>query len=321
MTGRLLRETGDLADVAETAAQQLGHVDAEMLVKDYWVTQALRVIQKRHPDKYVFKGGTSLTKALRCVDRFSEDVDLLITGGETRGQREKLLKGIRDEVAEDLQLEIVQQGGTTGIRRDVTLRFPSRLADRWQPTVLLEMGVRGDDDPPHQAHPIEPILAGVFTRMNQDPNVYPDLTAFEVPVLHPARTLWEKVVLTHTQVTNGKFLELEPTRVGRHYGDIGALLALDDVGVELAAGDVRSRIDASVRAISRDSFAVEPPPVPAGGYAASAAFQPGAEVRAALEARYNQAVELLWGPEGRLSFEEVLLRVQAAGALLNPTAV
>ena len=39
------------------------------------------------------------------------------------------------------------------------------------------MGVRGDDDPPHQAHPIEPILAGVFTQMNQDPNVYPDLTA------------------------------------------------------------------------------------------------------------------------------------------------
>lgn len=49
-----------------------------MLVKDHWVTQALRVIQKRHPDTYVFKGGTSLTKALRCVDRFSEDVDLLI---------------------------------------------------------------------------------------------------------------------------------------------------------------------------------------------------------------------------------------------------
>lgn len=72
MTGRLLRETGDLADVAETAAQQLGDVDAEMLVKDYWVTQALRVIQKRHPGEYVFKGGTSLTKALRCVDRFSE---------------------------------------------------------------------------------------------------------------------------------------------------------------------------------------------------------------------------------------------------------
>ena len=65
MTGRLLRETVDLADVAETAAQQLGDVDAEVLVKDYWVTQALRVIQKRHPEEYVFKGGTSLTKALR----------------------------------------------------------------------------------------------------------------------------------------------------------------------------------------------------------------------------------------------------------------
>jgi hypothetical protein len=321
VSGRLLRETADLADVAEAAAEQLGDVDAEMLVKDYWVTQALRVIQERHPGEYVFKGGTSLTKALSCVDRFSEDVDLLIVGGETRGQREKLLKGIRDEVVEELQLEIVRQSATTGVRRDVTLRFPSRLAGRWEPTVLLEMGVRGDDDPPHQARWIEPIFASAFTRIGQDPNVYPDLTPFEVPVLHPARTLWEKVVLTHTQVTNGEFLELEPTRVGRHYGDIGALLALDDVGAELAAGDVRRRIDASVRAISRDSFDVEPPPVPAGGYAASAAFRPDAELRPTLEARYDQAVQLLWGPEGRLSFDEVLSRVQAAGALLDPTAV
>src|SRR6056297_2936358 len=83
-------------------------------------------------------------------------------------------------------------------------------------------------------------------------------------------------------------LESEPTSVGRHYGDIGALFALDDVGVELAAGDGRRRIDASVRAIARDSFAVGPPPVPAGGYAASAAFQPGAEVRVVLEACCNQ---------------------------------
>jgi hypothetical protein len=320
VTGRLLREAVDLAATAETAAKQLGDVDAEMLVKDYWVTEALRVIQERYSGEFVFKGGTSLTKALRCVDRFSEDVDLLIVGGESRGQREKLLKGIRDEVAEVLQLEVVRQSGTTGIRRDVTLRFPSRLATRWDPTVRLEMGVRGDDDPPHQARSIEPMLADVFNRMGQDPKVYPDLAAFEVPVLHPARTLWEKVVLTHTQVTNGKFLELESTRVGRHYGDIGALLALDEVGAGLESGDVRSRIDASVRAISRDSFGVEPPPVPTGGYAASPAFQPDTELRPVLEARYDQAVQVLWSPEGRLTFEEVLARVQAASSLLDPTA-
>ncbi len=40
--------------------------------KDYWVTKALKFLsESSHIDEVVFKGGTSLSKAYRLIDRFS----------------------------------------------------------------------------------------------------------------------------------------------------------------------------------------------------------------------------------------------------------
>jgi len=320
MSGQLLRDAYALDDIAEAAAAELGDVDAETLVKDYWVTQSLRVIADRYPGQFVFKGGTSLTKALRCVDRFSEDVDLLIVGGDSNRERETILKGIRDTVASELDLEVVRDFGKTGKARDVHVRFPSRLATRYEPVVRLEMGARGVDHPAHQTHPIQPMLADAFDQMSRDRTGYADLDGFPVPVLHPARTLWEKVVLVHALVESGDFEKVEPTRIGRHYGDIGALLALSAVTSALVDADERRMIDASVRDVSRRWFGGEPAAVPDGGYAQSRAFNPDQPTRAILEHRYDLAIEQLWAPTGRLSFGEVLDRVAAAKVLLAITS-
>lgn len=47
--------------------------------KDYWLTFALYTICN-HPigKSVVFKGGTSLSKCFKLIDRFSEDIDLII---------------------------------------------------------------------------------------------------------------------------------------------------------------------------------------------------------------------------------------------------
>ncbi len=43
--------------------------------KDYWVTYVLRNLAlSPYFNTVVFKGGTSLSKAYQCIDRFSEDV-------------------------------------------------------------------------------------------------------------------------------------------------------------------------------------------------------------------------------------------------------
>ena len=60
--------------------------------KDYFVTLFLKEIAKKQPD-IVFKGGTSLSKCYKIIDRFSEDIDLNIAGYEKPGEsRRKKLK-------------------------------------------------------------------------------------------------------------------------------------------------------------------------------------------------------------------------------------
>ncbi|UAM99551.1 nucleotidyl transferase AbiEii/AbiGii toxin family protein [Polaribacter litorisediminis] len=47
--------------------------------KDWWVTLSLNIIFSLPYSKYiVFKGGTSLSKAWNLIERFSEDIDLVI---------------------------------------------------------------------------------------------------------------------------------------------------------------------------------------------------------------------------------------------------
>jgi hypothetical protein len=51
---------------------------AAFIEKDYYVTEALRVIANVAGDKVIFKGGTSLSKGWSLIDRFSEDIDLFL---------------------------------------------------------------------------------------------------------------------------------------------------------------------------------------------------------------------------------------------------
>ena len=61
----------------DIAAEQLG-IQPLAVEKDYWVCEALRAMVQAEPNGLVFKGGTSLEK-LRIIQRFSEDLDLLVT--------------------------------------------------------------------------------------------------------------------------------------------------------------------------------------------------------------------------------------------------
>ncbi len=47
-----------------------------VIEKDYYVTEALRIIQQTAGDVVIFKGGTSLSKGWNIIQRFSEDVDV-----------------------------------------------------------------------------------------------------------------------------------------------------------------------------------------------------------------------------------------------------
>jgi predicted nucleotidyltransferase component of viral defense system len=61
--------------------------------KDWWVSRTLEIIFQMNIAKHlVFKGGTSLSKAWKLINRFSEDIDLAIDAAFFEGYKGKISK-------------------------------------------------------------------------------------------------------------------------------------------------------------------------------------------------------------------------------------
>jgi len=297
---KLLRAEGtDFEGAISRASEELGL--AQLFVeKDYWVTQVLRALHERHPGAFVFKGGTSLSKGYGLIERFSEDVDILVTpaSGDSARKREQLLQTLTTDVAEFLGLKTIEGRppgrGKHPHRADV-LVYPRvvnsvvavPVEDRG---VLLETGYAGGEWPAEMVT-ITPLVnvAGI------EPGEYADTDPITIRALKPARTLLEKVSLLHDVATRWEQdATLADERCGRHYYDVYRLLdhaptrsALED------RGDFE-RILSEMQVISATHYGGWTKR-PEGGYASSLAFsaEPGSELRGWLEERYGDAAVLL----------------------------
>lgn len=96
-----------------TATAAIRGLDPSLVEKDYWAVEALRAVNRgfdvtaRKTSVHVqpiFKGGTSLSKAFGLIQRFSEDIDLLVPvpaadpKDYSQGERSKLLKAATETV-------------------------------------------------------------------------------------------------------------------------------------------------------------------------------------------------------------------------------
>ena len=74
-----LHENRELFQDAILAASQRFKLKEIYIEKDYWVTVALyEIFHSYMADQSVFKGGTSLSKCYKIIDRFSEDIDIVV---------------------------------------------------------------------------------------------------------------------------------------------------------------------------------------------------------------------------------------------------
>ncbi len=65
-------------------------IDPALVEKDYFVTLLLKDLTERVPN-LLFKGGTSLSKCYKIIDRFSEDIDLTLDENhQTQGQKKQM---------------------------------------------------------------------------------------------------------------------------------------------------------------------------------------------------------------------------------------
>lgn len=317
-------EPEQFANAVTVAAAQLGVLPLAV-EKDYWVCRALHAITLAHPGEVVFKGGTSLEK-LRIIRRFSEDIDLLVIGSyESNRATERALKSMIRTAAE--QTGTVpsgeQSGGKPGgfHRRaylEPTLSHAGEqgaIADAT--AILVEVGQSGGPHP-HRLRHVTSLLTRQLADANFEVSAWSDLVPFDVAILHPGRTLIEKLLRVNNfaaDQTRQRDVHGWP-RIGRQFYDVWALLGNEEVLEFLRDKTIVSEVLASCYAASR-AFAPDLP-IPTGGFAASPAFNRDGPLIERLRREHDIAMDTLYyGAEAPPTFDEILNRVHANHELLS----
>lgn len=231
----------DQAEALEVAAGRCGR-PAHLLEKDIWVVWALGAIYSSPlANSLTFKGGTSLSKVYKVIDRFSEDIDLtydirslvpdLLRAGDpipiSSSQEKKISSAVRARlpqwITESVQPLFAAACEEAGLKLGLTLAgkendklilsYPAVKSGTGYaaPTIQLEFGARATGEP-HHVHPvacdIAPLIEGV-----EFPVAQPLVMAAE-------RTFWEKATAAHVYCRQGR---LRGERYARHWYDLAAL--------------------------------------------------------------------------------------------------
>lgn len=239
----------------EEAAARRGLV-VPIVEKDFWVVWTLHVLFGL-PDRgaFVFKGGTSLSKAFELVERFSEDIDLVVdrarfgftgafdiatatTGQQRQRRREELDARVGAYLREDLVPRLAEIAyGMTGavVEIDSTdplsilIHYPAAVPDHpyVRPVVKIETGGRADNWPTVD-RPIRAYVALEFPQAFENDEVI-------VRTIEARRTFLEKLTILHK---TAHAFEAEETvviaeRYSRHYYDVYrmSLQGTDDVAL------------------------------------------------------------------------------------------
>ena len=292
MSGLLRDSPAEFEALRDSASERLG-VAPGAIEKDYWATEVLRSAcsHDHGVDGIVFKGGTSLSKAYHLIERFSEDIDLLVVTDASGNALKRSLRTIAGQVTADIGVAHDREREGRAYL-NARFEYPSAHdAPFLTSGVLLEMGSRGGPTP-NEVRSVASLMAEAAESI--DPSAladFVDLTEFDVIVLAPERTLAEKLAFLHHRATVG---DLDALRRGsRHLYDVAALLRSEDVRQALADGQMAALM---VDVDERSRLAGWPfTPRPDAGFAASSAFNPTGEIIDAFETGFVDLAELVWG--------------------------
>ena len=233
--------SADQSEALEVGAGRSGR-PTHLLEKDIWVVWALSAIYDSPlGDSLTFKGGTSLSKVYKVIDRFSEDIDLTYDIRElvpdllrddnpipaSASQEKKITSAVRSRlpqwIEQTVQPAIEQALVASGLQAELSLAgkdsdkliitYPATKKGTGYAaaTIQLEFGARATGEP-HQRHhvacDIAPLIEGVSF-----PTAQPLVMAAE-------RTFWEKATAAHVYCLQGR---LRGDRYSRHWYDLAAL--------------------------------------------------------------------------------------------------
>lgn len=236
--------------LCDEAQARLG-LRAASIEKDFWVCWTLRELFSLPGcgSHLTFKGGTSLSKGWKLIERFSEDIDVVMEreflgfGGDkspekagSNKERDRRLEHLKlacqQRIQKSLQPELGQRLEATlptetkwdlvndaedADGQTLLFHYPSVYADASyiRPVVKIELGARSDTEPCGTPQ-IQPYLLDAF------PGLFGTGT-FTIRTVEPIRTFWEKAMLLHEE-TYRKSSSGPKLRLARHYYDLWCLI-------------------------------------------------------------------------------------------------
>lgn len=241
--------------VYEQIALKVGISDPRAIEKDLWVSSVLQIVfSLPYADKFVFKGGSSLSKIWKLIHRFSEDIDLAVDrslfeleGDLTKRQLKKLRKEsslfVKDKMAADISeaLNECALGGYCKVipepdgEGDNTYPEPRKIhigydsvfdkGDGYlRPEVLLEIGARSLLEPTSEAL--------VKSIISENSEIKTDISGCKITCAVPQKTFLEKAFLLHELFTTE--MGRKANRKSRHLYDLEHLMNHQEI---LAAVD------------------------------------------------------------------------------------
>lgn len=215
--------------------------------KDLWVCMILKYLFKdfKYKDAIVFKGGTSLSKVYKLIERFSEDIDLALDwkllGYKSKEPYEdrsntKQLK-FNDKLNEDTKIFLrdeflpVLENDFKDVLRGKDYKFYIDEFDGQ--TICFDYPKNHKDSSILQVIRLEigslaePIPASRRKIKTYIEEVYPEVFDENIQVLavDSLRTFYEKITILHREANrvNGNY----PTRYSRHFYDVYKMLLTD----------------------------------------------------------------------------------------------
>lgn len=221
--------------------------------KDWWVVHTLSIIfSMKCSSALIFKGGTSLSKAWNLIQRFSEDVDLVLdreylgfTGelskGDIRKLRRKSYQFITTEFITELKDKFSEAGFKDAIVKYrevenhdqdpliIEIYYP-KLTEKdtyLKPGVLVEIGSRSLK---------EPFTHRTFSTIASEIEATHPFSdkPITIPTVNPERTFLEKIFLLHEEFQKPPE-KIRVERLSRHLYDIEKLMQTPYA--EIALGD------------------------------------------------------------------------------------
>jgi predicted nucleotidyltransferase component of viral defense system len=210
-------------------AMQMNILDA-YVEKDYWVTLAIHSIFTDEIGKdTVFKGGTALAKCSKLIERFSEDIDLVVIRkeDETNNQLKTKIKKISKRVSS--KIKEVEIEGTThkvGMIRKTAHNYKKCFENELgevRDLIVVESTWLGHFEP-YTKSTVSSYIYEMMLSANQHTLIEEyNMKPFEVQVLKNERTLCEKIMsLVRFSQTVNPIADL--TNKTRHIYDIHMML-------------------------------------------------------------------------------------------------